>query len=160
MHLHKRHQHGSALVISLLILLVLTVIGATALNSSIMEEKMASNFQTGNMAYQAAESAVNLTHARVAWNYNLVDQVINARNLAQQTGNPAVWPTVTYNINGSPTNAAATIQYVGENEPCPGGSMSETGTVSMLVRGTGTVNATGASRTHSAGIIKCNYVKQ
>ena len=54
----KTRQHGAVLVISLLVLLVLTLIGVSSLDSSIMEEKMASNSQISTTAFQAAESAI------------------------------------------------------------------------------------------------------
>ena len=49
---------GSGLVISLLILLILTILGVTALNTTVMEERMSSNTRQRNMAHQAAETAM------------------------------------------------------------------------------------------------------
>ena len=51
-------QAGAALVVSLLILLVLTVIGVSGLQTSVLEERMASNTHERNIAFQAAESAL------------------------------------------------------------------------------------------------------
>jgi type IV pilus assembly protein PilX len=153
MRIQAKQQQGSVLVISLLILLVLTIIGATSLNSTVMEEKMASNFQTGNTASQAAESAINLTFANIAWNGALVNRVVAANT----AGNPQL--NFAYNMNGSPANATATIQYVTANEPCPDSGSDVAGTHSMVVYGTGTVNNTGVSRTHTAGVVKCFFTK-
>jgi type IV pilus assembly protein PilX len=62
MHKHSRkEQRGAVLIVSLLVLLVLTLIGISALNGSIMEEKMASNSQTSSTVFQAAESAIRET---------------------------------------------------------------------------------------------------
>lgn len=52
------NQKGAVLVVSLLVLLVLTIIGLSSLNGSIMEEKMASNTQISTTAFQAADSAI------------------------------------------------------------------------------------------------------
>jgi type IV pilus assembly protein PilX len=52
------HQQGSALIISLLILIVMTLIGLTGIGSSTLEEKMAGNTRDQALAFQAAEAAL------------------------------------------------------------------------------------------------------
>ena len=51
-------QHGSALVVSLLILLVLTLIGVTSMSTTALQSKMATNSREYNLAFQATESAL------------------------------------------------------------------------------------------------------
>jgi type IV pilus assembly protein PilX len=51
-------QRGSALIISLVFLLVLTLIGTSALRNSIMQEQMSGNSRDWNVAFQAAEAAL------------------------------------------------------------------------------------------------------
>lgn len=51
-------QEGTVLVVSLLILLLMTIIGVTAMNTNTLEEKMAGNTRDRNLALQAAESAL------------------------------------------------------------------------------------------------------
>lgn len=51
-------QQGAVLVVSLIILLLLTIIGVTAMRTVTMEERMAGNLRDRNLANQAAESAV------------------------------------------------------------------------------------------------------
>lgn len=51
-------QAGATLVVSLLMLLVLTLIGVTAMQSNVLQEKMAGNFRDANLAFQAAEAAL------------------------------------------------------------------------------------------------------
>jgi type IV pilus assembly protein PilX len=51
-------QTGVVLVISLIILLLLTLIGLTAMQTTVLEEKMAGNLRDKNIAFQAAESAL------------------------------------------------------------------------------------------------------
>jgi type IV pilus assembly protein PilX len=53
-----RSQTGAALVTSLMILLVLTIIGITAMQMTRMQERMAGNSRDLNMAFQGAEAAV------------------------------------------------------------------------------------------------------
>ena len=51
-------QNGAVLVISLIILLLITLIGTTAIQTSTLEEKMAGNLYDKNIAFQAAEAAL------------------------------------------------------------------------------------------------------
>lgn len=55
---YRKLQHGSALVISLVVLLILTIIGVTAIGTSTLEEKMAGNSRDQNLAFQSAEVAL------------------------------------------------------------------------------------------------------
>lgn len=55
---YSRRQHGAVLVVSLVILLIVTMIAAGSMRSTILEEKMAGNSRDRNLAFQAAESAV------------------------------------------------------------------------------------------------------
>jgi Tfp pilus assembly protein PilX len=57
-----KRQQGAVLLISLLVLLVLTLIGLSSLDGSMMEEKMASNAQTATNTFQEAESAIRQTY--------------------------------------------------------------------------------------------------
>ena len=52
-------QKGAALIVSLIVLLVLTLIGVAGMNTSVMQERMAVNSQNSNRAFQAAESTVS-----------------------------------------------------------------------------------------------------
>ncbi len=51
-------QQGAVLIVSLLMLLVMTIIGLSAMRSTTLEEKMAGNYRNSNIAFQAAESAL------------------------------------------------------------------------------------------------------
>ncbi len=55
---HRALQKGAVLITSLMILLVLTLIGVTAMTTSTLEERMAGNLKDVNLAFQAAESAL------------------------------------------------------------------------------------------------------
>lgn len=54
-----RAQRGAALIMALVILLVLTVLGISALTTTTLEEKMSGNTQETTRAFEAAESGVN-----------------------------------------------------------------------------------------------------
>jgi len=53
-----KKQRGAVLFISLMMLLLMTLIGVSGMQTSILEEKMAGNFKDRNMALQAAESSL------------------------------------------------------------------------------------------------------
>jgi len=59
-------QRGSALIVSLLILVVLTLIGVTAVSTSGLEERMAGNNRDRQVAFQAAEVGLRAGEAFVA----------------------------------------------------------------------------------------------
>lgn len=54
-----REQQGVALVMALVILLIMTLLGITAMGTSSLEEKMAGNIQEATRAFEAAESGLN-----------------------------------------------------------------------------------------------------
>jgi len=56
--LSKQSQHGAALLISLVFMLILTIICASALQSTTLQERMAGNARDTNTAFQAAEAAL------------------------------------------------------------------------------------------------------
>lgn len=67
------HQRGIALVLSLVFLLLLTMIGIAALNTTALEEKMTNNVKDRNLAFQAAESALILAES---WIYTQIGKPV------------------------------------------------------------------------------------
>lgn len=53
-----RHERGTALVMSLVFLLILTLLGITAMGTSSLQQKMSGNTQEVTRALEAAESGV------------------------------------------------------------------------------------------------------
>ncbi len=58
-------QQGAVLFICLIILLVITMLGITASQTTILEEKMAGNLSTYNMAFEGAETALRACESRL-----------------------------------------------------------------------------------------------
>lgn len=54
----KNKQNGFVLVVSLIFMLIMTVLAVTAINRSILDEKVTGNLRSQNIALQAAESAL------------------------------------------------------------------------------------------------------
>ncbi len=57
-HRQMKYQNGVVLIVSLVILLVMTILGVTAMQSTVLEEKMAGNFRDRHLAFQAAEATL------------------------------------------------------------------------------------------------------
>ena len=53
-----RRERGAVLIVTLLFLVVLTMLGVTAMTSTTMEERMAGNTRDASLALQAAEAAL------------------------------------------------------------------------------------------------------
>lgn len=68
-----QQQQGAALVISLVMLLLLTLLGTTAIRSSIFEERMSHNLRDSQYAFEASETA--LTDAE-AWVSSLASEPV------------------------------------------------------------------------------------
>jgi len=53
-----KQQSGAALIVSLILLIVLTVLSIAAMQGTTMQERMAGNYRDTNQAFQAAEAAL------------------------------------------------------------------------------------------------------
>ena len=72
------NQKGTALLISLIILVIMTILGLSAMSNTVLESKMATNAQQRQIAYQAAEKALRDAETWLATNINTdVDVVAN-----------------------------------------------------------------------------------
>ncbi len=67
-------QQGAILVVSLLMLLVMTLLGITAVSTTTLEEKMASNNRQRQLAFQAASSALRDVETWLRTNISTVAQ--------------------------------------------------------------------------------------
>jgi type IV pilus assembly protein PilX len=63
-----KRQGGAALVVGLILLMVLTVLGVSGMNTATLELTMASNAQFNQDAFQAAETGIDLVIARRTFN--------------------------------------------------------------------------------------------
>lgn len=59
----RRQQKGAVLVFCLVFLAVLTMMGVSGMESTILEERMSANMRDHNLAFQAAESALKSAEA-------------------------------------------------------------------------------------------------
>jgi len=60
---HRRqNQRGAALIVALIFLIVLSMLGVTVANNNTLQEKMAGNTRQRDLAFQAAEQALEVAH--------------------------------------------------------------------------------------------------
>lgn len=124
-------QRGAVLVAGLIILMVLTVLGVSSINTATLELTMAGNAQAHQEAFQAAETGIDISMARRDFN----------------TLTPAVVDPMPLDV-GSSYYTEATSTFM-ENTPVPGAAFSMgvgTGSVQafhydIVARGTGPRNA-------------------
>ncbi|MCK7545425.1 PilX N-terminal domain-containing pilus assembly protein [Marinobacter bryozoorum] len=53
-------ESGSALIVSLVMLLLISLIGISSMQGTVLQERMSSNLQDRNIAFQASESALKV----------------------------------------------------------------------------------------------------
>jgi type IV pilus assembly protein PilX len=82
----NQKQNGSALMISLFIMVAMTVVGLTALKDTLMDEKMAANIQNNTIAFQNAEVAINETFEKITKTETIINQVADPN-----TGVASTW---------------------------------------------------------------------
>ncbi|MCQ4313672.1 pilus assembly protein PilX [Stutzerimonas sp. VN223-3] len=69
-------QQGAVLLVALIMLLLLTILGAAAMRDTNLQERMAGNMRDHNLAFQAAEAALRFAEQEVKTDYaNLIDDV-------------------------------------------------------------------------------------
>lgn len=64
-------QSGAALVVGLVLLVVITLVGVGAMQTTTLQEKMAGNLRDSNLAFQASEAALRDCEAVLARDYGL-----------------------------------------------------------------------------------------
>ena len=99
---HRSKQQGAALVVSLIILVVLTIIGITAMRTSTLEERMSGNMQDTLKAFSAAESALDRAFSD---------------EMGLTTSDSAAPVSNSYNYNN--TSVTVTSTFLGTSEKLP-----------------------------------------
>jgi type IV pilus assembly protein PilX len=87
-----QRQRGAALVVGLLLLLVLTLLAVSGMNSASLEFIMAGNEQYRSNAFQAAEAGIEQTMAQGLFNPGSPAQVLNGAPTATDTWASTVTP--------------------------------------------------------------------
>lgn len=136
----RSHQRGAALVVGLVLMLVLTVIGISGMNTATMELAMANATQVQQESFQQAENAIDIALAQELYT------TAGPRNVAL--------------IGGStPYDRRAVTTYTEINTPVPGEANSSGVSGAMVAWHFETVAAGQSSRNAISGHIQGFYVR-
>lgn len=111
----QHHQRGAVLFISLIMLLVMTLIGVTGMQSSSMEEKMVANMRDINLSFQAAEAA--LREAETSLQAAVLNEFDGSNTGLYQpatAGDPPLWEVAATWSPGSYIPYSKALLYVSE----------------------------------------------
>jgi len=113
-------QRGATLLISLILLLVLTILALVAGRSATLQQRMASNLQQQNLAFQSAESGIQIAILKLIEN----QQERPAENTAKCLSATDIKATANWNTcpAGTPANTKGYFVRVEREESCGGGS--------------------------------------
>jgi type IV pilus assembly protein PilX len=129
---NRTSQSGAVLIVAMIILVVLTMLGVTAMNTSSLQERIASNTQEQVHAFQAAETGLNQAFAD---------------NLAYDISGTYSVPLTAF--AGSADNAGYKSDFMGFSPPPPGSLYSATSFQAAHFN----FRATGASATNLSIIL-------
>lgn len=107
-----QQQHGAALITALSILLVLTILGVSAMSTSALQERMAGNARDAEVAFEAAEFALRQAEAFINGQTN-TNAFTNANGLYAASSTVAWedennWTTAAQHVT-LPTNTFMTV---------------------------------------------------
>lgn len=91
----RGQQRGAALVVGLMLLLVLTLLAISGMNTSTLELQMAGNFQYSQNAFQAAEIGIEQTLASGQISTNASVEVEKRPITGSETDSPDTYETTT-----------------------------------------------------------------
>lgn len=95
-------QRGAVLIVGLVLLLVVTLIGVSALRTTALQERMTGNLRQTNIAFQAAEAGLQAGLAYIA------KQTVAP--VPQKSADSKVWPACPSAAADSPSSEAACTQ--------------------------------------------------
>lgn len=72
LHSHPRTQRGAALIVSLILLIVITLVGLAAVSTTLLQNRMAANQYDRQISFQSAEAGLRVAAALVANNPGLI----------------------------------------------------------------------------------------
>ena len=105
--LHIREQKGAVLVMALVMLTVLTLIGVSSMSSSTLELKVAGNTQQHDIAFQAAQTIIDIAASEDPLNTN------NYQVFVTDPANPLFEQTINYASADGEATAQAATYWVG-----------------------------------------------
>lgn len=160
-----QRQNGAVLFVSLMLLIVMSIIGVTAISGTSMEERMAHNYQHTALSFQATESAIqsiiNAGDPGGAGEFENPfydvdeDPLVSSMN----AGINVVTPTITVDMDpddhlGSASLITDSVVIFRGATNCPGASYGALVCVNFTVEVEGKIAATSTEVGHTQGITR------
>lgn len=132
------HQQGGAvLIVSMILLVVLTLLGVSVMNTTQLEERMASNAQETSQAFQGAETGLSQAYDNATvWNPTVVTTVA-------MTSIPSAV--------GRTDEAGYVVTHITDTGPPPGYDVSQFRTAHFDFASTGTSQSNFSTTLHGGG---------
>lgn len=114
-------QRGVVLIVALVVLLVLSMLGISSMQGTVMEERMAGNMYDRNLAFQAAEAALRAGEADASAGTNIAYDV-SVSSTAAPVGleYDANWPATAVDYTVTLAGLATAPEYIIERQrPLP-----------------------------------------
>lgn len=109
-------QTGSALAVSLMLLLVVTLVGLSSISGTILQEKMAGNMYDRQIAFQSSEAALRLAEAAITGGAPTIWHDCSLVNcVASPNPISSTWQTVASSDYDAANLGAGQPQYVIED---------------------------------------------
>ncbi len=112
----RRAEHGTALAVSLMLLLVLTLLGATSLEGTALQQKMATNQLVTQQALEAAEGGATRMYRDETFILDSGDQLVNSGVLGSAPADAEQGVNESgYEAEGGQTSESAAGRGKGQN---------------------------------------------
>jgi type IV pilus assembly protein PilX len=119
--LNKRHTRGFVLVISLIFLMTMTLLATSAIKKSTLDEKMAGNLRSQNLAFQAAEHALRFCESAIDFRSGS-RTMCQQRNFGIKVTEVSSFPTASHSATAwtdtARTNTAVSMAGVAAQPQC------------------------------------------
>ncbi len=115
-----KKQSGVVLIVSLIFLVILTLVGVTAMNVTSLEERMSANFKDQQLAFQAAEAALKEAEDWLDENAFSTSNFYANTSCATSTTSKCFSTTCTNGLCSLGTFSATQACLVGTAEPWKG----------------------------------------
>ena len=142
-----RKQHGMALILSLGLLLVMSLLGVAGMQAAVMEQNMSSNAQQHMETFQAAESGLEATSAALA--------DIDVLGAALSAGSDGVNHSHNASASGYHHSVSTTtnLLFLGETLGS-GASLTKISTMHFRLAAAASLGAGSAQSRHTADVYK------
>jgi type IV pilus assembly protein PilX len=149
---NQQAQHGAVLILALIFMVLLMILATGAVNTVVLEERMAGNMRDKNLSLQAAEATLAMAEKYLAATPSLDDSggnypLTSTRKPLGDPGRSAYWTTFSWNAKTATeatvalSGVATTTHYLIEQLPPPADAFSEGPTEAYRI----TVRAVGGS---------------